>query len=187
MEISELATRICDEIGRAVEKYCWITRRDPDEHLPEAFLVSEIQSGLYPIASIAMEQNSRVLWDRFVRQQRRSDPSFSDAPPPEYNHELNRKRADLVFYQGDRENPLEMDLFAIVEVKAGWFAVGDFDKVQLWKKWLHIPFGIVCGYSRDPDEGRSSFDDKSIWVSGRPIQVFGRDKPMYSFARIIIE
>jgi len=186
-DITEMATRICDQLASAVERYAAISGLGLD-YIPEGYLRDSVFDGLGDVLTMTLETNNRTLWE--WNHNAKSSTSPVPTQPLEFK---NQTRPDLVIYKGDYTKKDETKLFCLVEIKKWWSEdPNDLIKIKNWFRWLDTcRFGMLCAFI---DVSNEQYIEKlrikaeyagDQWCSGRIARSRGIEKNYQAFARII--
>lgn len=191
-DITETATRICDQLASAVERYAAISGLGFSD-IPETFLRDRVFDGLGDVLTMTLETKNSTLWEWNADNRRRASgqPLGTPAPtqPDEYK---NCKRPDLVIFTGDHTKKSETNFLCLVEIKKWWMTgPSDQAKIDEWFQWLDCPYGMLCALVELPNDTfidalrTEAFNANHHWVSGRIARPLGIAKRYQPFARIV--
>ncbi len=190
--IEEVATRICDQVASAIERYDSISG---GEDLPEHYLQSHVLAGLGDVLTMTMETVSNTLWTWHADMKQRWSKQLGGPLPikPEaYERTVGGRRADLVVFKGDHTRKNEMDFLCLVEFKKGTLDIWDYEKIKAWLTFLDTcPYGIVCGFcavsfEQSLEQWKGTVQTSGdTWVHGRVARPLFSDENFQTFARVV--
>ena len=177
--ITESITRVCDEYGKAIERYDYCTG---GEQPPEQFIASYVVSGLADVLTMTAETNSRKLWEWNQESKFRHSQQPTLHIIQDYISKFGHKRVDLVIYMGDHTKKSEMGFLCLVEFKYGWRGNADFIRLTEWLPFIDTcRYGAICTAIEIPQNSKYITEFEQAALEEKRILVLGRiARPLWS-------